>query len=265
MPEPDLAERFRQTLVGRQPKTADAYLSTVQDFMAWTVTQSQRKRFTASLLTTTMLEEYLNHLDKRGQAPRTRRKALAILKVFCRFILSEGLLKYDPSSAITRPKVVEVAPRELTADQRRILKVLVEQQESTRMIAIFALGYWAGLRVSEVAELRVGQCVINQRAGEITIIDSKGQKTRTLDLPNRARLALYRVKKFSVPFLAFWSLLYKPQKRTVSEFLTGIRRHGMGNDVSNDGFNVNQYRDAGELEATIEISVLPGYRRDMSE
>jgi site-specific recombinase XerD len=192
MPEPDLLERFHQALPGRQPKTIDTYLSTVQDFMTWTLTQTQRKRFTASLLTTTLLEEYLNHLDSSGRAPRTRRKTLAILKVFCRWILSEGLLKYDPASPIARPEVVAGAPRELTPNQRRILKVLVEQQESTRLMAIFALGYWAGLRVSEVAELRVGQCVINQRAGEITLIDSKGHKTRTLDLHNKARLALYR-------------------------------------------------------------------------
>lgn len=192
MSETEFLEPFHRFLSGRTPKTTDSYLMTVHDFIDWTLTQSQRKRFTANLMTTTALEGYLDHLDNIGLAPRTRRKKLAILKVFCRWAVSEGLLKYNPSAAIAQPDVVAGAPRELTDDQRRILKTLVEQQQSTRLLAIFALGYWAGLRVSEVAELRFGQCVINQRAGEITLIDAKGQKSRTLDLHNKARLALYR-------------------------------------------------------------------------
>lgn len=35
------------------------------------------------------------------------------------------------------------------------------------------------------------QCQINLRAGQITLIDAKGGKTRTLDLHNMARRALY--------------------------------------------------------------------------
>ncbi|WP_157506237.1 tyrosine-type recombinase/integrase [Ktedonobacter racemifer] len=48
-----------------------------------------------------------------------------------------------------------------------------------------------GLRISEIATLRLDQCQVNQRAGSITLIDAKGGKTRTLDLHNMARRALY--------------------------------------------------------------------------
>ncbi len=192
MGDADLLERFHASLLGRDPKTIHAYLSTVSSFVDWTLAQSGRRQFTARLLTPTALEDYLDSLAAAGRAPRTRRKTLAILKVFCRWAMAEGLLTRDPSAAIARPEVVEGAPRELTGEQRRILKVLVEQQGSARLDAIFSLGYWAGLRASEVAGLKVGQCQINQRAGEITLLDAKGQKTRTLDLPNKARLALYR-------------------------------------------------------------------------
>jgi integrase len=67
----------------------------------------------------------------------------------------------------------------------------VEQHATPRFAAIFALGYWAGLRISEIAALRLDQCIINQRAGSITLVDAKGGKTRTLDLHNMARRALY--------------------------------------------------------------------------
>lgn len=68
---------------------------------------------------------------------------------------------------------------------------LVEQHASLRFAAIFVPGYWAGLRISEIAALRLDQCHINQRAGSITLLDAKGGKTRTLDLHNLARRALY--------------------------------------------------------------------------
>jgi len=77
-------------------------------------------------------------------------------------------------------------------DQRYILRTLVERADSPRLRAIFALGYWTGLQISEVAALQVDHCVLNQRAGAITIIGSKGGKTRTIDLHNQARRALYQ-------------------------------------------------------------------------
>ena len=44
-----------------------------------------------------------------------------------------------------------MAPRELTEDQRYVLRNLVERHADLRGQAIFALGYWAGLRVSDVS------------------------------------------------------------------------------------------------------------------
>jgi len=42
-----------------------------------------------------------------------------------------------------------------------------------------------------VAALQMDHCAVNRRSGTITIVDSKGGKTRTLDLHNEARRALY--------------------------------------------------------------------------
>src|SRR5947208_12430028 len=68
---------------------------------------------------------------------------------------------------------------------------MVERLASTRFPSILSLGYWSGLRFSEIAALRLDQSTINQRAGSITLVDGKGGKTRTLDLHNMARRALF--------------------------------------------------------------------------
>ena len=46
-------------------------------------------------------------------------------------------------------------------------------------------------KTCEIATLRMDQCQVNQRAGSITLVEAKGGKTRTLDLHNMARRALY--------------------------------------------------------------------------
>jgi site-specific recombinase XerD len=105
--------------------------------------------------------------------------------------MDEGYLRRNPARLMERPTVVAMAPTELSEKQRFVLNQLVEQHATLCFAAIFALGYWAGLRISEIAALRLDQCHINQRAGSITLLDAKGGKTRTLDLHNMARRALY--------------------------------------------------------------------------
>jgi len=90
-----------------------------------------------------------------------------------------------------RPTVVAIAPTELSPEQPFVLKRLVERHATRRFAAIFALGYWAGLRISEIATLRLDQHQVNQRAGSVTLVDAKVGKPRTLDLHNLARRVLY--------------------------------------------------------------------------
>jgi site-specific recombinase XerD len=105
-----------------------------------------------------------NSRAAKGRAPRTRSQALTVLRRFCRWVVAEGMLSRNPANRIVRPTVVTTAPRELTDEQRYVLKQRIEVEQSTRLKAIFALAYWAGLQISEIANLRYAVCQINQRA-----------------------------------------------------------------------------------------------------
>ena len=184
-------QEFREALGTRDPKTVAAYLTTMLDFVAWLALQPGGTPFHLGLLTETAVRGYMDSLQRAGRAPRTRSKALSGLRRFCQWAMDEGYLRRNPARAMERPTVVAVAPTELSEKQRFVLKQLIEQYGSNRISAIFALGYWAGLRISEIATLRLDQCQVNQRAGSITLVDAKGGKTRTLDLHNMVRRALY--------------------------------------------------------------------------
>jgi site-specific recombinase XerD len=189
--DPEVFSAFAEILVGRDPKTKAAYLATLRNLATWLASRPGAIPFKVELLTETAIQGYLDYLVVTNHAPRTRAKALSAIRRFCRFAIEEGLLRRNPVNHLERPTVVAMAPQELSEDQRFVLKTLVERHGSKRLEAIFALGYWAGLRISEIAALQMAQCEINQRTGIITIVNSKGGKTRTLDLHNTARRALY--------------------------------------------------------------------------
>ena len=189
--DPSALQEFAASLGTRDPKTVATYQTTVRDFVAWLAIQPGGTPFHLGLVTETAVRGYMDFLTTTNRAPRTRSKALSALRRFCQWAVDEGHLRRNPARAMERPTVVAVAPKELSDKQRFVLKTMVEQHATPRFAAIFALGYWAGLRISEIAALRLDRCTINQRAGSITLVDAKGGKTRTLDLHNMARRALF--------------------------------------------------------------------------
>ena len=189
--DPEIFRDFAQSLVSRDPKTVKAYLLTLRGFVRWLSVQPGGDPFSPEIITETAVSSYLNYLKDKGRAPRTRSHTLTALRRFCRWAIGEGYMTRNPASQIVSPTVVNTAPRELTSEQRYVLKNRVEVERSPRQSAIFALGYWAGLRISEVAQLQLEHCHVNQRNGQIIILDGKGGKTRTIDLHNEARRALY--------------------------------------------------------------------------
>ncbi len=191
MDEVNLLSQFELSLAGRDAKTVAAYLTTLRDFSRWIANYPGGTPFQIGVLTEANIQSYINHLKSSGRAVRTQSKALTALSRFCRWAVEEGLLHRNPVSRLERPQVIETAPTELNDIQRLVLKNLVERSGSPRIAAIFALAYWAGLRISEVAHLKFANCEVNQRSGTIIICDGKGGKTRTVDLHSQVRRVLY--------------------------------------------------------------------------
>ena len=103
------------------------------------------------------------------------------------------MLRHNP----TRDLVMETpeasslaaAPRVLTPVQRLVLLNLV-QQEDRRGKALFALGYWAGCRVTDIVELRLVDAHVGAKSGWLHL-GGEGVKAREIDLSNEARRLLY--------------------------------------------------------------------------
>ena len=99
-------------------------------------------------------------------------------------------MRHNPTRGVEVPAMQVLAPRRLSPDQRYVLKNLVEKEGSARSAAIFALGYWAGCRVSDVSWLTVENVHVGPKIGWVRV-GHKGGKTRDIDLLNRARRPLF--------------------------------------------------------------------------
>src|SRR5436305_14569227 len=82
------------------------------------------------------------------------------------------------------------ARRVPSPNQRIVLHTLLEKEGDLHAKAIFALGYWAGCRVSDVSHLLVEHAHVGPKIGWLHV-GFKGEKFRDIDLLNEARRPLY--------------------------------------------------------------------------
>jgi site-specific recombinase XerD len=188
----DLLAQYLDSLRAKAPATSAAYARTVRRFLSWLATRPGcAGPFAPAYLTRTAIASYLLALADSGASLNTRLRHKAALSSFATWLVEEpGLLRRNPTRGVPLPPAAALAPRELSADQRFVLHTLVERAGDRRSAALFALGYWAGCRVSDIAWLRIEHVHLTARTGWMHI-GYKAGKMRDLDLAPQARQALY--------------------------------------------------------------------------
>src|SRR6266571_4962288 len=136
----------------KSPGTIDVYQRVLRDFLLWLTERPGHASFHLDQLTRTTVEMYMTALEEAGYSVSHRTRVKSVLSSFCQWLIDEhGLLKRNPTRGLELPAQQLLAPRILSEEQRSILRTLVEQAEDLRGEAMFALGYWAGCRVSDFA------------------------------------------------------------------------------------------------------------------
>src|SRR5207302_963161 len=186
-------EGYRQACLTKHDEaTIDAYLRILHQFTEWVAKRpGHGKHFQPDQLTMTIVEGYLSRLKEQGYSVSHRTRVKSVIKHFCQWLIDEKeALKRNPTSGIEIKAQQQLAPRVLEPDQRFILCNLVEKADDLRGKALFALGYWAGCRVSDVAHLLMEHTHVGPKIGWLHV-GHKGEKFRDIDLLNEARRPLY--------------------------------------------------------------------------
>ena len=135
------------------------------------------------------ISDYVYAQKKGGLSARSICRRLAAIKTFHRFLVRENLHHEDPSSLVDTPKLWKRVPEVLTLQEieAMILSVKGDTWQAVRDRAILEVFYASGMRVSELANLRMDQ--INLDLGYVRCI-GKGRKERIIPLGQRAREAV---------------------------------------------------------------------------
>jgi site-specific recombinase XerD len=175
--------------------TIRVYRHILSQFIQWMEQQPGREEpFAPEQITAALVERYLTDLAAQGYSPSHWKRVKSVLSHFCQWLIEDkALLRHNP----TRGLVMEAkdasspaaAPRVLTPNQRLVLLNLVKQ-EDRRGKALFALGYWAGSRVTDIVDLQMGDTHVGPKAGWLHL-GGEGVKARDIDLVNEARRVLY--------------------------------------------------------------------------
>lgn len=186
-----LATAYLDSLAGKTPATLEAYRRSLRHFLIWLRAKPGcDAAFDPATFTRTAVQIYFAELEEQGLSVSDQARRKAALNGFARWLIEEqGLLQRNPLRAVALPAQPLLAPRELSGDQRFILRSLIDRDESLRSAALFALGYWAGCRVSDVAWLEHQHTHLTPKAGWIHV-GYKGGKARDIDLHREARQPL---------------------------------------------------------------------------
>ena len=191
-----MVTEFLETLSDRTESTRAVYGRALYRLTDWIAQRpGSQGAFAPENLTRTALATYLGELGEQGLSLSHRARVKVVAGRFAGWLIEEKeLLRKNPARQVSLPPQPLLAPRELSPDQRYVLQNLVERDGTERSAALFALGYWAACRVSDVAHLRTENAHLGPKIGWIRV-GYKGGKMRDIDLMNEARKPLYEYRE----------------------------------------------------------------------
>lgn len=149
--------------------------------------------------------------ESKRLSSKSMARYLVSIRMFYRFLISEGTIEQNPTSLMSIPKLHQSLPDVLTKNEVGILlkQPFMHTVLGKRDIAILELLYATGLRVTELISLKINN--MNMEAGYIRTI-GKGSKERIIPMGSKsidsiklylhsARPSLLKNQKFSNLFL----------------------------------------------------------------
>ena len=125
-----------------------------------------------------LVRSYISSLSRHGYAPATVNRKLAGLRLFCKYLLREGVLPSNPTANLVALKQARKLPRFLTVEElaKALQLMTTDTPRGVRDLAILELLYGCGLRRQELVNL------------DVAAIDAAGMQIRVHGKRNRERV-----------------------------------------------------------------------------
>ncbi len=137
---------------------------------------------------------YLLDLKERGYVATTMARKVAAGRSFFGFLVSEGIIKNNPTENMSSPSVGKALPKPIPINQVRLLleqPAKLSTAEAKRDRAMLELLYASGMRISELVALNMGD--VNTEGDYFVRCFGKGRKERIIPLYEQIAMT---VKKY---------------------------------------------------------------------
>ena len=158
------------------PKTVKSYTSCVAEYL-------RAKKNNFGLVNVDFIKQYLLSLVNKGMSSQTTNQKLQAINFFC-----QNVLKFQGKIDIKFAKTPSKLPIVLSRNEIQLILAAINNEKHNLLVA---LAYAAGLRVSEVVNLKVKD--INLSELTIHIKGAKGNKDRMTVFPEKLVKSIERL------------------------------------------------------------------------
>jgi len=163
---------------GLSPNTLQAYRRDLCQFRDWL-----KKEFLQ--VDSALIGNYLATLREKGNKSRTLNRKLSVVRMFYKFLYTEGKIDHNPVEGVSSPRLGRKIPSFLSEKEVEALLEApsVDEEYGSRDRAILEVVYGAGLRISELVNLNLTD--LNLKGGWVKVL-GKGSKERIVPLGREA-------------------------------------------------------------------------------
>jgi len=217
---------FLRALQGRNfsPKTLRAYGDDLQQFLSWV--EKNRVDFDIPIrFTRGDIEGFMQYLAAQRMTGVTRVRKLAAIRKFFAFLVENSILAANPAHTVKGARREEKEPNILYKEQYKAL--LYEASDNIRDYAIIQTFLQTGIRLSELANLRVDEVDVEHRI--LTVRQGKGKRDRQIPLVDDVVKALRNY------------LRYRNTELIVDSEILFLAKNGTSLNVSTVKYTVAKY------------------------
>jgi integrase/recombinase XerD len=131
------------------------------------------------------IHNFLVFLNELGLSATSQARILSGIKSFFEYLLIEKIITSDPTELISSPRITRKLPETLHLHEIEALMACIDLStpEGPRNKAIIEVMYSCGLRVSELTNLKISDCLFQE--GFIRVV-GKGNKMRLVPIGDEA-------------------------------------------------------------------------------
>lgn len=176
---------FAEMEKGLSPNTIDSYKQQLDKLQRYL----HKKKHCHLKLSDSQIIEFIKSEAHQGISLATQSHLISVLKGFYKYLVSEGDLESNPVSSLEFPKKWKVLPHYLSIQQVNALLNLPDTTTplGIRNKAILELMYGAGLRISEVIQLKSKNIYLEDNFIRVL---GKGNRERVIPLGKKAKQSM---------------------------------------------------------------------------